>query len=259
MTVPEPADSDRRPEAVSGFAGLKPLVLLVVTWEFLLVLVASLFSPPMGSVGRDVGLPSSLVNFPLLYAMFFHSLALPLTVALILVTVGAFDIHGRLRAGITYASTAGGLAASGIMAYILVTGGSSVAYLLMYIGLAFEAGAAVALLFALLPKRDSSAGMRLAGLDLTKVAIWVVIAGAIVAVSIGAYAATSNGQWNPSTTSGQMTGLETIHENLVITLIGSAVVVLAVRWFAADRYGGTPGLFVKIGLYGVTEIGRAHV
>jgi hypothetical protein len=185
-------------------------------------------------------------------AMFFHSLALPLTVALIVVTVGAFEIRGRLRAWIVYASTAGGLEASAIMVYILATGGSSVEYLLMYIGLAFEAGAAAALLFALLPKRDPSAGMRLAGMDLARVAMWVVTAGAITAISIGAYAATGNGQWNPSTTSGQMTGLETIHENLVITLIGSAVVVLAVRWFAADRYGGTPGLFVKIGLYGVT-------
>ncbi len=235
----------------SGFASLKPLVLLAVAWEFALVMVASLFSPPMGSVGKEVGLPSSLVNFPVMDALFFHSLALPLALVLILVTVSAFDVGGRMKAFIVYAGTAGGLVASGTMEYLLVTHGSSAAYVVMYIGMGLEAAAAVALLVALLPRRDPSAGMRLLGRDLTKVAMWVVAAGAIIAVSIGGYAALANSQFYPSTALSEMTSLETIHENLIITLIGSAVVVLAVRWFAADRYRGTPGLFVKIGLYGM--------
>ncbi len=251
MSAQGPAERDMDVRTSSGLAGLKPLVLAVVAWEFLLVLWASLYSPPMGSFGRDMGLPSSLVNFPVLDSLFFHSLALPLAAVLILITLGAFDVRGRLRSAIKYAATAGGIATSGIMEYILVTGGSSGDYILMYVGLAFEAGAAIALLIALLPRKDPSSGMRLVGRDLTRIAMWVVTAGGVVAVSLGAYAATANGQWNPSTTLAQMSGFETIHENLIITLIGSAVVVLAVKWFCADRYTGTPGLFIKIGLYGL--------
>jgi hypothetical protein len=77
-----------------------------------------------------------------------------------------------------------------------------------------------------------------------------MVLAAIVAVSIESYAAISNVQCYPSTLSNEMQGLEAAHETFIITIIGVAVVLLAVKWFGAESYRGTPGLLVKIGLYG---------
>jgi hypothetical protein len=241
------ADAGRKPD----FAGLRPLVLLNVAWEFLLVLGASLYSPPMGSVSSAVGLsPSLMANFPLLDSLFFHALALPLASVLMIVTLGAFGVLGRTRRVVLYAATLGCLLASGMMGFILVTGGSPASYDVMYAGMVLAGVAAVSLLVGLWPKRDPEARMKLAGRSLAGWAMWVTVLAAIVAVSVGSYAATANGQFNPSTVAAEMQGLEAAHETLMITIIGAAVVLLAVKWFDAESYRGTPGLFVKIGLYG---------
>ena len=252
MATSETAVIARNPGDRSDFRKLKAPVLLLVVWEFFMVLFASLFSPPMGSVSQTLGVSSSLMgNFPLLDSMFFHSLALPLAAVLAVVTVGAFGVRGRLRSFIVYAAAFGGVTSSGLMAYILLTGGDTVSYYLMYLTTSVEALAALALLVALIPKRDGSAGMRLLGRDLTAFAMWVVTAGAVVAVSMGEYASWGNGQWNPSTTLAEMSGLETVHQNLIMTIIGAAIVVIAARWFMADTYRDTAGLFVKVGLCGI--------
>ncbi len=233
------------------FMHLKPLVLLTVLWEFLLVLAASLFSPPMGEIASAFGVSTSLmVNFPILDSLFFHSLAMPLAAVLMLVTLGAFGIHGRIRSFVMYAGTFGCILTSGSMAYILLSGGDTLSYLLMYAGMALGAGAAVSLLLALWPHRAPDVPMKLAGRSLAGLTMWVTVAAALVAVTLGSYAALGNAQWNPSTTIGLMPGLQAAHENLVITVVGAAIVVLAAKWFKAEEYTGTPGLFAKVGLYG---------
>lgn len=241
------ANAGRKPY----FAGLRPLVILVVAWEFLLVLGASLFSPATEAVGRAIGLSRSLMNnFGLLDILFFHALALPLASVLMIVTLGAFGVLGRTRKIVLYAATVGCLLASGMMGFILVTGGSPISYGLMYTGMVLAGVAAVSLLVGLWPRRDPGAQMKLAGRALAGWAMWVTMLAAIVSVSVGAYAAISNVQYNPSTLSAEMQGLEAAHMTLIIAIIGVAVVLLAVKWFDADSYRGDPGLFVKIGLYG---------
>jgi hypothetical protein len=226
--------------------------IALVLWESLLVFFFMLFSPPMGGANESLGLPSSvLAGFSALTSLFFHSLALPLAAVLVLVTLIVFGAKGRRSRLIGYAVTAGALISSGTMVLILITGGGLLAYGGMVLGIVLEAGGVVALFISLWPRRDPSAPMRLLGFDLARLTMWVVIAAALFSVAAGSYAALGNAQWSPTPLLGQLPAEEEAHSSLVIAFIDAAIVVLVAKWFAADRYGGAPGLLAKTGLYGV--------
>ena len=227
-------------------------VLGLVIWESLLVLLFISFSAATGEANTMIGLPSSLLaNFSGRDIFFFHSLALPLAAVLVLVTVSIFGVAGRRLDAIKYSATAGAAIASGTMLYILFTGETTVAYAVMIVGMVLEGGAAAVLFLSLWPHRDPSASMRLLGFDLSRLAMWVVMAISLVVVAAGSYAALGDRLWSAIPVVAGSPGLAAAHESLIIACVGAAVVVLVVKWFGADRYVGATGLLVKLGLYGV--------
>jgi hypothetical protein len=233
-------------------ASLKKYIVLIVIFDFLMVGLWTLFSPPMESVNLAVGVPMSLLDrFPVVESLFFHSLAMPLAAVLALVTMGVFGISGREFNLIKYSIVSGCLLSSVAMISILVLGDSLPAYYALVAGIGVGVAGAVLLFVSLWPRRSSSPLMGFKGRDLTLLAMWLTLGATLVSVAAGMYAAMGNTQWNQTPLISGMPALEVAHENLVIALVDVALVVLMVKWFKADGYSGTTGLFVKIGLFGI--------
>jgi hypothetical protein len=232
--------------------GLKLFVLIPIAYCFTLVFLSVLFAPPMTQFLQTTFLPRDLFQrVPIMQSLFYHSLALPFTAVLELMTLAAFGARGRMLRFVKWSATVGGMLSSVMMFLVIATGGSTLIYGAMVVGMVVSGASVGGLVITLLPRKEPNAPMRIRGRDLTKLAMLVTLVVASIAVAFGAIASLGNPQWNFYTVEARIMGFEITHASLIMSLVGAAILVLIVKWFGADRYIGTYGRSVKLGLYSV--------
>lgn len=232
---------------------LKRLIVIATLWDFLIVVFGMAFAPPFQGVTSVLALPDTLVRFFYPYeAMFFHALALPFVAVLVYATLLIFGTRGRTATFITAAVTAGFVLSSLSALYVMFTGANAFAYDTLWVGLGLGVLAALGLLLATWPsKQEGQPTMNLKGRNLASLCVWVSVLGVLSAAGVGVYASYGSSMWGSLATIQGETLLAATHEHAIITVVDASLVALIVKEFKADLYEGIPGLFVKIGLYGI--------
>jgi hypothetical protein len=231
---------------------LRPLTIFAIIWEFAVVLFGMVFAPPFQGLNRAVGLPDSVMRLFFPYeSMLFHALAVPFVAVLAYTALAIFDSRGRLADFVTMAVTLGFTLASASALYVLLAGSNPIAFGALWSGLSFCVMGALGLVGALWPGKEKREVAAVRGRSLAQIAVCLAIACLLVAVSVGAYASTGSTQWGAPSSFDGFRLVVASHTHVVITIIDAAIVALIARHFAADAYRGLPGLFVKIGLYGL--------
>ena len=231
---------------------LKWLVVVAVTWDFLIVVFGMLFAPPFQGVTSVLSLSDTLLRFFYQYeAMFFHALAIPFVAVLVYATLEIFGTRGRLAFVVTAAVTVGYAISSVSALYILFKGADSTAFEALWAGLALGVVAALGVLWITWPKKDpGQSTMNFRGRNLASLCVWASVLGVLSAAAVGGYASLGESMWGGTATIPSMGLIAATHEHVIITIVDAALVALIVKEFRADLYEGIPGVFVKIGLYG---------
>jgi len=231
---------------------LKALIAFAIVWDLVIVVFGMLFAPPFQGANSSLGLPDTLLRLFYPYeSMFFHSLAIPFVAALTYVVLVIFRIEGRARTFIVAASTLGFVIASTSALYVVFNGDVPAAFYALWTGLGLSFAAGLGLMVALRPRRDESKGMKLKGRKLVELDVWLSVICLLAATTVGAYASSGSSQWGAEASFRGFGLVVASHTHVVITIIDVALVAMIVRHFGGDTYEGIPGIFVKLGLYGI--------
>src|SRR3990170_8517485 len=231
---------------------LKYLMMLGIIWDLAIVIFGMMFAPPFRGANVSLGLSDSMLRLFYLYeSMFFHSLSVPFVAVLVYVTVAILDIRGRVSLVVVTCATAGFIFASLSGLYVMFNGDNPTAIGTLWVGLSLSISSGIALFATLWPKRTRAPRMKLKGIRLVELNIWTAVIFLLAAVTAGAYASTGSTQWGAESSFQGFGLVVASHTHVVITIIDAALVVLIARFFKADTYEGIPGLFVKLGLYGI--------
>jgi len=211
-----------------------------------------LFAPPFKVADSIIGLSDSTMRLFYLYeSMFFHALSMPFVAMLSYVALAIFDVRGRTSTLVRISATGGFLLASSSAMYTVLNGSNPVDIAVLWSGLMLSVVSGVGLTIVLWPKKDDRAYMKLKGRSLVVLSVWMSLIGVLAAVLVGVYVSTGSAQWGAMSAFKGFRLARASHTHVVITSIDVALVALIARYFGADSYLGTPGLFVKIGLYGL--------
>jgi hypothetical protein len=237
-----------------GLAGmlLKPLTIFAIAWELAVVVFGMAYAPPFKGLNDSVGLSDSLMRLFYPYeSMFFHALAVPFVAVLAYTTLAILEVKGRIADVVTVAVTLGFLLASASALSVMFWGYSSLAMGGLWTGLSLCLLGALGLMMAVWPRKETGGTALIRGRGLARMVIFAAIGCLLAAVSVGAFASTGSTQWGAPSSFDGFRLVVASHTHVVITIIDAALVALIARHFGADTYEGIPGLFVRIGLYGL--------
>jgi hypothetical protein len=231
---------------------LKYLMMVGILWDLAIATFGLMFAPPFRGANSLPSLSDSMLRFFYLYeSMFFHSMAVPFVAVLVYVTVAILGIRGRVSTLVVTTATAGFILASAGALYLMFDGDNQTAIGALWVGLSLSISSGIVLLGILWPKENGAGLMKLKGVRLVELNIWTAAICLLAAVAVGAYASTGSAQWGADLSFQGFGLVVAAHIHTVITIIDAALVVLIARFFDADTYDGIPGIFVKLGLYGI--------
>jgi len=231
---------------------LKSLIVLVIAWDLFIVVFGMLFAPPFKGADSIIGLPDSTMRlFYLGESMFFHALSIPFVAMLSYIALAIFDTRGRTSTLVRISATGSFSLASSSAMYTVLSGSNPVSIAVFWSGLMLSVVSGVGLAIVLWPKKDDRAHMKLKGRSLVALTVWMSLICVLAAVLVGVYVSTGSAQWGAMSAFKGFRLARALHVHVVITSIDVALVALIARYFGADGYLGTPGLFVKIGLCGL--------
>jgi len=231
---------------------LKWLFLVATAWDLAIVAFAGPFAPPLEDAQKMLGLQDYLMRrFFAFESLFFHSLAVPFTAALVFATLLLFRLPRRTERAVIVTSTAGFMLASIAMLYIVLVTEDVWIYTMMVLGLGLCVASGLIMAIAYFPRSEEGSPMRLRGRSLVTLALWVSIVATLASVALGVFASTGSTEWGAVASFEKFRLMVASHEHTVITVIDAAIIVLVVKHYKADGYKGVPGAFVKWGLYGM--------